>query len=68
MVDTDGEIFHFYHPAATLDPEGACKVGETEATRIHITEEISDQGLWDSVLATVFYDGHRVRHQVQRPW
>ena len=26
MVDTDGEIFHFYHPAATLDPEGACKL------------------------------------------
>lgn len=46
MVDSDGEIFHFYHPSATVDPEGACKVGETDATRIHITEEVSDVSLW----------------------
>ena len=46
LVDTEGEIFNLYAPAATLDPEGACKVGETDATRIHITEEISDQGVW----------------------
>ena len=37
MVNTDGEIFHFYHPASILDPEGDCKVGQTDATRIHIT-------------------------------
>ena len=46
MVDSEGEIFHFYHPSATVDPEGACKVGETDATRIHITEEVSDVSLW----------------------
>ena len=46
MVDSDGEIFHFYHPSATVDPEGAYKVGETDATRIHITEEVSDVSLW----------------------
>ena len=46
LVDTEGEIFNLYAPAATLDPEGACKVGEADATRIHITEEISDQGVW----------------------
>ena len=46
VVDTSGEIFHFYHPASALDPEGACKVGETDATRIHVTERISDIGLW----------------------
>jgi hypothetical protein len=46
MVDSEGEIFHFYHPSATIDPEGACKVGETDATRIHITEEVSDVSLW----------------------
>lgn len=46
MVNTDGEIFHFYHPASILDPEGDCKVGQTDATRIHITEELADEGLW----------------------
>ena len=46
MVNTDGEIFHFYHPASILDPEGDCIVGQTDATRIHITEELADEGLW----------------------
>ena len=46
MVNTEGEIFHFYHPASILDPEGDCKVGQTDATRIHITEELADEGLW----------------------
>ena len=46
MVNTDGEIFHFYHPASILDHEGDCKVGQTDATRIHITEELADEGLW----------------------
>ena len=46
MVNTDGEIFHFYHPASILDPEGDCKVGQTDATRIYITEELADEGLW----------------------
>ena len=46
MVNTDGEIFLFYHPASILDPEGDCKVGQTDATRIHITEELADEGLW----------------------
>ena len=40
MVNTDGEIFHMYHPASTLDPEGPCKVGQMDATRIYIKEEI----------------------------
>ena len=46
MVNTDGEIFHFYHPASILDPEGECKVGQTDATRIHIPEQLADEGLW----------------------
>lgn len=46
MVNTDGEIFHMYHPASTLDPEGPCKVGQMDATRIYIKEEIDDQSLW----------------------
>ena len=46
VVDSTGEIFHFYHPSATVDPEGAFKIGETDATRIHVNEEISDINLW----------------------
>jgi len=46
VVDSGGEVFHFYHPSGTPDPEGTFKVGEKESRRIYLTEELSDINLW----------------------
>tara|TARA_X000001382_G_scaffold41841_1_gene28128 strand:+ start:1897 stop:2355 length:459 start_codon:yes stop_codon:yes gene_type:complete len=46
LVNSNGEVFHFYHPSATLESEGDFKMGDRTVTRIHITEEISDVNLW----------------------
>lgn len=46
LVDSSGEIFQLYQPTATVDPEGAIKIGETDATRIHITEDIENEMEW----------------------
>jgi hypothetical protein len=47
VVNPDGEIWHWYHPTATVDPNGEeVVVGDVTSTRIHITEEIEDFSLW----------------------
>jgi len=47
IVNPEGEIWHWYHPTATVDPDGEeVVVGDVTSTRVHITEQHEDLMLW----------------------
>jgi hypothetical protein len=47
VVNPEGDIWHWYHPTATVDPDGEeVVVGDVTSTRVHITEQHEDLMLW----------------------